>query len=81
MKMVPRILTPEQKENHKNICSDILERIQEQQDFLKNVITCDKTCIFHYSLETKWQLKHWKFHFAKVEENSNEQVEAESDVY
>jgi hypothetical protein len=59
-KMVPKNLTQEQKDNQKNICSDIMERITEQLDVLENVITCDETWIFQYDLETKRQLMLWK---------------------
>jgi hypothetical protein len=37
--MVPKNLTQEEKDNGKNICSDIMERITEQLDVLENVIT------------------------------------------
>jgi hypothetical protein len=45
-KSVPKDLTQEQKDNRKNSCSDIMERITEQLDVLENVITCDETWIF-----------------------------------
>jgi hypothetical protein len=50
-KMVPKNLTQEQKDNRKNICSDIMERITEP-DVLENVITHDETWIFQYDSET-----------------------------
>jgi hypothetical protein len=53
-KMVPRLLTPEQKENRKRICTDILEQIQANSHFLDKVITCDETWM------TKRQSMHWK---------------------
>jgi hypothetical protein len=53
-KMVPRLLTPEQKENRKRICTDILEQIQVGSHFLDKVITCDETWM------TKRQSMHWK---------------------
>jgi hypothetical protein len=59
-KMVPRLLTPEQKENRKRICTDILEQIQVDSHFLDKVITCDETWIFTYDPETKRQSMHWK---------------------
>jgi hypothetical protein len=37
--MVPKNLTQEEKDNQKNICSDIMEQITEQPDELENVIT------------------------------------------
>jgi hypothetical protein len=59
-KLVPKNLTQEQKDNRKNICSDIMERITEQLDVLENVIACDERWIFQYDSETKRQLMHWK---------------------
>ena len=38
-KMVPRLLTPEQKEIRMNICADILQNIENDPDFLENIIT------------------------------------------
>lgn len=38
-KMVPKNLTPQQKENRKEVCRDLLERIENDPDFFKNVIT------------------------------------------
>jgi ABC-type xylose transport system substrate-binding protein len=42
-KMVPKNLTQGQKDNRKNICSNIMERITKQPDVLENVITCEET--------------------------------------
>jgi len=36
-KMVPRLLTPEQKEIRMNICVDILQNIENNPNFLENV--------------------------------------------
>jgi hypothetical protein len=52
-KMVLEILSAEQKELHKEICSDLLQRTQNRLDLLKSVITCDNTWIFTYDLEAK----------------------------
>lgn len=59
-KMVPKNLSQDQKDNRKNICSDILQMINEQPNLLENVITCDDTWIFQYDPETKRQSMHWK---------------------
>ena len=37
--MVPRLLTPEQNEIRRNICADILQNIENDPDFLENIIT------------------------------------------
>jgi len=59
-KVVPKILTPEQKEHRVNCCADTLENIENDPDFFQNVITCDETWIFQYDPETKRQSMHWK---------------------
>ena len=42
-KFVPQNLTIEQKENRTDLCLHLLERIQSDRNFLKNVITGDET--------------------------------------
>ncbi|KAJ8955992.1 hypothetical protein NQ318_006263 [Aromia moschata] len=39
-KMVPKLLTPEQKEARMNICADILNNIDTNPGLLDTVITC-----------------------------------------
>ena len=56
-KFVPKNLTIEQKDNRKDVCLHLLERIQRDRNFLKNVITGDETWIFEYDPETKRQSK------------------------
>jgi len=58
-KIVPKNLTIEQKENRKDVYLHLLERIQSDRNFLKNVITGDETWIFEYDPETKRQNKEW----------------------
>lgn len=59
-KMVPKILTPEQKESRMEICSDILKNIRKDPELLERVITCDESWFFTYDPETKRQSMHWK---------------------
>ena len=56
-KIVPKNLTLEQKDNRKDVCLHLLERIQSDSNFLKNVITGDESWIFEYDPETKRQSK------------------------
>ena len=42
-KLVPKILTKEQKENRRNLCLDLLERIENDKNILRHVITGDET--------------------------------------
>jgi len=58
--MVPRLLTPEQKEIRMNICADILQNIENDSNFSENVRTCDESWFFQYDLESKRQSMHWK---------------------
>jgi len=59
-KMVPRLLTPEQKEIRMNICADILQNIEKDPNILQNVITSDESCFFQYDPESKHQSMRWK---------------------
>jgi len=44
--MVPRLLTPEQKEIRMNIFADILQNIENVPDFFENVVTFDESWFF-----------------------------------
>jgi len=59
-KVVPKILTPKQKEHRVNCCADTLENIENVTDFFQNVIMCDETWLFQYDPDTKRQSMHWK---------------------
>ena len=58
-KLVPKNLTVQQKDNKKDICTDIIKRIDHKPDFLKNVITGIDSWIFEYGPETKKQSLEW----------------------
>ena len=58
-KLIPEKLTKEQKENWRNVCLDVLERIEYDEKFFKNLIIGDETCIFEYHPETKRQSSEW----------------------
>lgn len=47
-KMAPKHLSLEQKDGRRQICTDILGRIESERDLLKKVITFDETWIFQY---------------------------------
>ena len=59
-KMVPKLLSDEQKERRKELCLDLLQRIENEPDLLNSIITCDETWIFTYDPETKRQSMQWK---------------------
>jgi hypothetical protein len=47
-----------------NLCADILQNIENDPNFLGNVITCDESWFFQYGPETGPETKgksiHWK---------------------
>lgn len=54
--MVPKKkLTIKQKDNQKNGCLDVLDRIKNNQDFFSRVITGDQSPILEYEPVTKCQ--------------------------
>ena len=59
-KMVPRLLTEEQKAQRLNACRDILQQIEADEKLLENVITEDESWVFQYDPETKQQSRQWK---------------------
>jgi len=58
-KLVPKILTNEQKENRRNVCLDLLERIENGNIFFKHGITGDEMWIFECDPDTKRQSSEW----------------------
>lgn len=58
-KLVPKLLTDEQKANRVLIASELKERVEINPDFLDNVITGDESWTFGYDPETKRQSAEW----------------------
>jgi hypothetical protein len=52
-KMVPKNLSKDQKLNREEMCQNVLEKTEEDPDFLNSVVTCDETWPFQYNPETK----------------------------
>ena len=59
-KMVPRLMTEEQKAQQLNACRDILQQMEADEKLLENFITGGKSCVFQYDPETKRQSRQWK---------------------
>jgi len=58
---VPRMLTDEQKQNRVDVCTDLLCRLQAQQQFfLDRIVTQDETWVHHFDPETKRHSMVWK---------------------
>jgi hypothetical protein len=58
-KIVPKVLTDEQKQGHVDCCNDWIESVQDPH-FCERVITGDEAWIYEYDPETKRQSEEWK---------------------
>ena len=58
-KFVPRLLTDDQKENRVEISQELLANANDNENFLKNIITGDGTWVYGYDVETKMQSSQW----------------------
>jgi len=52
-KMVPKVLSDEQKERHMELCLDLSQHTENEPDLLNSIITCDETWIFLHDLEVE----------------------------
>ena len=59
-KVVPKLLTIDQKARRIDVSHDILERLETKSNLLQNVITGEESWVFEYDLETKRQSLQWK---------------------
>ena len=58
-KMVPKNLTTEQKANRRDVCLDLLDRLEREPEFFSHVITGDESRILEYYPKTKCQSQEW----------------------
>ena len=58
-KMVPKVLTDDQKLRRVEVCQENLNMCKCDPQFLNNVITGDESWIFEYDPETKRQSSEW----------------------
>ena len=54
-KLVPRLLSVDQKEQRLDVCLDLKENATNDPSFLSNVITSEETWVYAYDPETKTQ--------------------------
>jgi histone-lysine N-methyltransferase SETMAR len=59
-KFVPRILTPEQKEQRLSISLELRDRVTWDPNFFQDLITGDESRVYSYDPETKVQGSQWK---------------------
>lgn len=55
---VPKVLSDE-RNKQVDVFHEMLEQVESEPDFLSNVITGDKTCVFQYNPETKFYSSEW----------------------
>ena len=58
-KIVPKLLTPEQKLRRMECCAD-WKTSEESNEFLERVITGDESWIYDYNIKLKSQSREWK---------------------
>ncbi|GFX77324.1 protein GVQW3 [Trichonephila clavipes] len=58
-KLVPKVLTQDQKELSILRCQELLDLIQNEPDFLNSVVTGDESWMFEYDPESKRQSCEW----------------------
>ena len=56
-KIVLKNLTTEQKASLKDVCLDLLDRLEKEPEFFSRVITGDELWILEYDPETKRQIR------------------------
>ena len=59
-KVIPKLLTTEQKDLRSEIAQDNLEMVSDDENVLKKVITGDESWVDGYDPETKQQSSQWK---------------------
>jgi hypothetical protein len=59
-KMVPQILSDNQKQQRLDVCSDLSRKLAEGNNFLDRVIMSDESWCFQYDPEIKRQNMQWK---------------------
>ena len=58
-KIVPKLLSDDQKQRRVRVCEDMFERIGADPDFLGHIITGDESWVFQYDPKTKRQSQQW----------------------
>jgi len=58
-KMAQKNLTNERKANRRDVCLDLLDRLEREPEFFSRFITGDESWILEYDPETKRQSREW----------------------
>jgi len=79
-KMVPKNLTTEQA-NWKDVCLDVLDRLEREPEFFSCVITGDESWILEYDPETKRQSREWHTANPPRPKKARKQIQNQIDPY
>lgn len=52
-KFIPQLFRDERKEMHIEVCQNLLNRLNEDDSYLRNFITGDEVWVYSYDTETK----------------------------
>ena len=58
-KFVPRLITDDLKAHRVQVCQELLDRAEEDENFLSRIITGDESWVYGYDIETKVQSSKW----------------------
>ena len=81
-KMVPKLLSEDQKQQRVNVCQDIIERLEDDPDLLGRVITGDE--LVNIRIRSRGQTAEWsveKSGITKTKESKDVEVEGQGDVH
>ena len=81
-KMVPKVLTAEQKERRLEVCMDLSTQFQENEDVVSRIITGEETWCYQYDPETKRQSMQWLLTWiSETKKGSNVSVENQDNAH
>jgi len=81
-RMVPKHLTTEQKASRRDVCLDLLDRLEKESEFFIRVITGDESWILEYDPRDKTPksgVAHCKL--SPSQESENEQIQNQINVH
>jgi len=81
-KKVPKNVTTERKAIRREVCLDLLDRLEREPEFFSHVITGGESWILEYDPETKHQSQEWQAHckLSPSQESENDQIQNKIDA-
>jgi len=81
-KMVPKNLTTEQKFNRRDVCLDLLDRLEREPEFFSRVITGDESWILEYEPRQNAEVGSGTLQTLPLsQESENEQIQNQIDAH